>query len=229
MKIHFLGDIHGCWGILDEVLCRYGDNRVIQVGDMGIGFPLQYKTVDPAGEKATKMGDPDPLELTNRFSFIRGNHDNPDVCRKYPNYLGDFGIMRETGIFYVSGANSIDANMRKIGIDWWDDEELSYTQFNQAIELYEVAKPRVVVSHEAPASVTAHLTKFNHIRPSKTAIALEAMLKVHKPDLWVFGHHHMVWRKQIDKTLFVCAATNQVVTFDVVPMKLGCCTPEMAR
>ena len=38
MIVHVLGDIHGAGGILKQVLQRYRDNRVIQIGDFGLGF-----------------------------------------------------------------------------------------------------------------------------------------------------------------------------------------------
>lgn len=215
MNVHFLGDIHGSWGILKQVFSRYRDNRIIQVGDLGLGFlPLEYEK-NYLGELVPTNADPDPEAFPDIFKFIRGNHDNPSKCREYPNYLGDFGVDKETGIFFVSGGFSIDFKLRTPGMDWWYDEELSMSQFNEAIELYEKTKPKFVLSHEPPIEVHDLLTTQSAFGPSRTSQALQAMLDIHRPDFWVFGHHHKVWRKTIQGTQFACAAINQVLTFDI--------------
>jgi predicted phosphodiesterase len=204
MIVHVLGDIHGAGGILKQVLQRYRDNRVIQVGDFGLGF----------------HGIPDPPtdSFPDRFSFIRGNHDNPEVCRTYPNYLGDYGVMPETGIFFLGGAWSTDRAWRTEGLDWWPDEELSHEDLYKAIDLYESVKPRYVISHEAPALAAGYLPKRGmEYKPSRTSQALEIMRGIHAPEWWVFGHWHMTWRKEIAGTKFVCAAINQVVSMKVEP------------
>lgn len=213
MKIHFIGDIHGDWGTLNLILSRYRDNRIIQVGDMGLGFNLPIWN-----RKLGKFEIEEDPPFDSRLRFIRGNHDCPSVCCEYPNYMGGYGVDPETGIFFLGGGFSIDWHRRAAGIDWWEDEELSYGELYKAMDLYEKVKPTVVVSHEAPASInpTVGTTEFVH-SPSRTSNLLQSMLEIHKPDLWVFGHHHKVWRKKINGTLFCCAAINQVVTFEIEP------------
>ena len=204
MIVHVLGDIHGAGGILKQVLQRYRDNRVIQIGDFGLGF----------------HGVPDPPTdaFPDRFSFIRGNHDNPEVCRTYPNYLGDYGVMPETGIFFLGGAWSTDRAWRTEGIDWWPDEELSHEDLYKAIDLYEKVKPRYVISHEAPTSAAEYIPKRGvTFKPSRTSQALDAMLNISRPEWWVFGHWHLTWKKNLGGTEFICAAINQVISRHVEP------------
>ena len=215
MQIHFLGDIHGAWGVLNQVLVRYRDNRIFQVGDMGLGFlPLQYEK-NFLGEMVPVKPDPDPEVFPDRFKFIRGNHDNPAKCREYPNYLGDYGVDPQTGIFFLSGGFSIDHKLRTPGMDFWYDEELSMSEMNKAIAEYERFKPKFVISHEPPTSVHDKLASHSAYGPSRTCQALQAMLDIHRPDVWVFGHHHKVWRNNIMGTHFACAAINQVLTFEI--------------
>jgi Icc-related predicted phosphoesterase len=215
VKRTFLGDIHGAWGMLNEILKRHKDIPSIQVGDLGLGFVNSYTFLNQrTGLWETKGGIKDPKEFPKKFRFIRGNHDNPEVCRKHPNYLGDYGVDKETGIFFVSGAWSIDVNYRTPDIDWWYEEELDYPELQKVIELYEKTKPSVVVSHTCPSSI-AKLLAGGNFHGSKTENALETMWEIHKPKYWIFGHWHMVWRKNILGTDFICCAINARITLDI--------------
>jgi UDP-2,3-diacylglucosamine pyrophosphatase LpxH len=39
---------------------------------------------------------------------------------------------------------------------------------------------------------------------SKTRQALDRMFEIHKPKLWIHGHHHMNLMRDIEGTRFVC-------------------------
>jgi len=190
MSITIIGDVHGYTRTYQKWL---RDNLApsdssIQIGDMGLGF---------SGVGLPAPGQP-PLEPSHKF--FRGNHDNPRKCRAHKNYLGDYGYLSEYGIFYLAGAFSIDRATRTEGESWWPDEELSYQELERAIDLYLQVKPRFVLSHEAPAKA-ANVLLADLIGPyfwakgdcanSRTAQALEAMLVLHAPEKWIFGHYHV--------------------------------------
>ncbi len=211
-KTYITGDSHGNWFELNRIIKKYCKVNILHVGDVGLGFPA-YEQHHGIWIPVNKPNN-DPKFFPERFYFIAGNHDNKEACRKYPNYLGDFGFNKELNIFYVSGGFSIDKNDRTIGVDWWADEELSINQFNECIDLYEAIKPDYVISHECPSLIRNELWKNkggaygNH---SRTAQALQAMYEIYQPNLWYFGHHHKVWSKQIEKTKFTCVAINQTI------------------
>lgn len=207
MKRIFIGDLHGDWNVLNNIFQKYKTENLIQVGDLGLGFPEMINV--HTGKPFAK----DPEILPDRFKFIRGNHDNPEVCKRYPNYLGDYGVDEETGMFYISGAWSIDVGLRTPGVDWWRDEELDYSELQKAIELYEKTKPNVVLSHTCPAIIANFLIPTPH--GSRTENALETMFKIHRPKTWLFGHWHIVWRKDILGTDFICLAPNARISLDV--------------
>lgn len=165
----FIGDVHGKFNEYDTVMKRGRDT--FQVGDFGIGFP-GYK----------------PRSWPMNHKFIRGNHDNPELCRKHPNYMGNFGY--RGGLFFMGGANSIDKIYRTEGKDWWPDEQLSVEQLSDAIEQYERLKPSVLVTHMTGLEVQQHLFDFSQVHTSRTLKALDIMWKNHQPKLWVFGHYH---------------------------------------
>jgi len=158
----------------------------IQVGDMGIFTDNCF-----AG-----------LPVMAQHRFIRGNHDNPELCRAHPNYLGDYGYLSAQDIFFLSGGWSIDVDFRTPGIDWWRDEELTTQELQSAIDLYEQSKPRIVVSHECPTAVkAATLRAVAHQNRnswgdkatyhSRTELALQAMFELHQPEVWIYGHYHV--------------------------------------
>lgn len=216
MKLTFLGDVHGDWNVLNKILQKHKNKTIVQVGDLGLGFESQYVLNINSGLWEASVNN-DPKTFPENFRFIRGNHCNPEVSRIYPNYLGDFGYNKELGIFYVSGAWSIDRENRTQGIDWWPEEELSIEQLNQAIDLYKEIRPEIIVSHTCPEFVANQLINRSHKRytDQRTEIALDRMFQIHKPKYWIFGHWHVVWRKNIDETNFVCCPINGTFTLDI--------------
>jgi hypothetical protein len=107
--------------------------------------------------------------------------------------LGEYGYLKEQDLFYVSGAWSIDASVRKVGVSWWEDEQLSYKQLNEMIELYAKSKPRVVVTHDCPEHIGYQMLKYGFsgsLHRNATCVALQQALESHFPEQWIFGHWH---------------------------------------
>jgi len=189
-KMRFIGDVHGK---IDQYLKIIADcDESIQVGDMGVGFVPLPET---------------PFNDYNvEHYFIRGNHDNLSEALYFGNYLVDSQYWNEFGNIYmfVGGAESIDKHYRTEGVDWWRDEELSYAEFQEVINRYEQLKPNVMVTHDCPQSIVGYL-KLSAINDvSATRQALQTMLDIHRPQLWVFGHWHKSLDITIDGTRFVC-------------------------
>ena len=201
-----IGDIHGHVSILQKLWSKI-DGPFIQIGDLGIGFP---------GDKGDKFE-----AFPRGGKFIRGNHDNPCDARMHPSYLGEYGVT-EGEIFYVSGACSPDFDRlhRNPGIDWWEEEQLSYADLCRMLELYADTKPRVVVTHDAPFRFYGALLGGTTVRNSgwkgdpnsnRTAKAFDEMMDAHMPDFWYFGHWHMRWAMKHENTWFRCVDINEVV------------------
>jgi hypothetical protein len=196
----FIGDVHHwCRDEYLRIVRARSPLPSIQVGDLAMGIP--------------GAGD---LPVVEGAKFIRGNHDSPEVCRAHPNYLGDFGYWEEHGIFFLSGARSIDRDRRTPGLDWWWDEQLSLPQWDEAFDLYEKVRPRIVVTHECPMSVCQNL--FDIYDPDGTKMGLQALLDIHRPENWIFGHHHDGVKKQLDGTNFICLGIVDNENFEQVGM-----------
>jgi len=170
----------------------------IQVGDFGLGFPGWQKT--------------DPQKLKGNHYFIRGNHDNPEVCQHHPNYLGDFGFKEDWNkLFFVGGGYSIDQEWRTQGVSWWPDEEIAYSvMMDKILPLYEQSRPNIVVTHDCPMAIRRYLSS-HHVDEeadrSRTIACLDSMFEVHKPVYWFHGHHHMSHRADILGTKFISLAS----------------------
>lgn len=178
-----IGDSHGK---IDKYLAltkKYP--KTIQLGDMAVGF---------RGVNLPKIDGP--------HYFIHGNHDNPDTCKEHPNFLGRFGV--HDGIFFVSGAYSIDQYHRTLGISYWSNEELNFSETQQCFELYKNTKPKIVISHDCPTSLV------EDYGPNSTRGLLQAMLDFHAPDIWLFGHHHVHYDKVHQNCRFICLAELEV-------------------
>jgi hypothetical protein len=189
--IRFIGDIHGKKKEYLELLPN--EYPSIQLGDYGMGFSGLKSPVD--------------LILPSNAYFIRGNHDNPEVCKRHPNYLGDFGCKEIDGrkIFFVSGAWSIDWMYRREGISWWPNEELSPSEMNVVYDMYCDEKPELVISHDAPKEICTQLLPWGgKLHGNATETLFSAMFAEWKPKNWVFGHWHTTQQITLSGTDFQC-------------------------
>lgn len=184
MEILLIGDIHGKVNLYKNIIKNNKFDYSIQIGDYG--FETEHKF-------AKQLFD-------NKNFVLFGNHDYyPNL---YENYsLGDFGNFQNS-IFYVRGANSIDRRFRTEGFDWFPNEELEYSKSYELLDLYEKTKPKIVISYDCPQIVRQ--TCFNIFDKSTTSNLLQVMFEIHKPDLWIFGHHHRSINVVIDGVNFIC-------------------------
>lgn len=205
-----IGDIHGDINKLFSLVD--GLENWIQVGDLGWGMDHTLIPEFPGNGKA-----------------IRGNHDDPEVSRNHPSYLGDYGVT-DNGIFYMSGAKTPDFDIKRRKLlaarknshpMWWEDEQLSYAELKNACSLYEQTKPDLVITHDAPFFLyPALLGAIATLDPERggepdsniTANCLSHMFSMHSPKIWYFGHWHVTFAMKINGCWFRCLDINEVVT-----------------
>lgn len=220
--IRVIGDVHG---FINRGAVRYGRTRnyinliqpaaySVQLGDFGL-IPFVYTEAQrPVPEFILGKVD------SQRHKVVLGNHENYDV--QVPHYLGDFGRhsipLREGSFdfFYVRGAYSIDKKDRLLGISWWPQEELDWEQGNAALQEYTAMKPRTVFTHDCPEEIIYYMGKIpvGTFHPSRTHQYLQAMVEQHRPELWVFGHHHVNWVGEYKGTVFMCLSELSYIDFD---------------
>lgn len=203
----FIGDCHGRLHSYQHIT----DKLILPGGQKGMDCSLQVGDFGIFDEK--------DLIVASRFSpqhrFFCGNHDNRQLCHTLPNHIGDFGYLPDLDLFWLSGGYSIDKDTRTIGEDWWEDEELSWHQLHEAIDLYRETQPRYMVSHEAPTvAKNISLTKlagrqYKGEINSRTENALQTMFESHQPEVWIYGHFHVRVEENVGRTHFVGLNDNR--------------------
>ncbi len=200
-KIRAIGDIHQNTSTYLNIIkdCE----RSIQLGDLG----FNYKFLDKVDSK--------------KHQFIFGNHENFNILKNNPppHLLPDYGTHPEfPSIFLCSGAWSIDQKFRREGIDWWPDEELSYRSLQDLIAAYDTARPEIVLSHQTADNIVPLMGldpnfafRMGHGQaypPTRTGLALNECLRIHRPKLWIFNHYHHDFDQTIDGTRFICLTAD---------------------
>lgn len=197
-----MGDLHAEFPQYRNIV-NNTDLPTIQVGDFGLGFGT-------------------PPELNPKDRFIRGNHDSPLHCRDNANWIPDGHVEELCGLktYFIGGAYSVDKDWRTPYKNWWPDEELSYKELQDEIDRYIEIKPDLVISHDCPESVGHYIIQKHamllgadsgHKIQSRTCHALQEMWLNHPPKIWVFGHWHLNFTLQHDKTYFRCVRTLDTV------------------
>jgi len=210
-NITLIGDIHGdlkAWyNLVQEA------KQSVQVGDFGIGFL--------SGETHEKLEE--FFKANQQHEFIRGNHDNPALCKSMKNgYIpdGTVDVFGTTKIMYIGGAESYDRNYRLLhNLPWWPEEELTYEEQLHVFDAYVAQKPDIVVSHDAPQTAIQKLMVdtgiVRHYQPSSTQKFLDALWKEHQPSKWFFGHWHVDVTGTIENTEFKCLGINEACVVEI--------------
>jgi Calcineurin-like phosphoesterase len=195
--ITVIGDVHGKYDRYTNLIKDISYS--LQVGDYGFKYE-SLKNID-----------------STRHLILPGNHDNYNDCYNYSHFLGDYGYtsLNRVEFFYYRGAYSIDRGDRTIGINWWEDEQVSIDQFMKARELYRIIKPRIVISHDCPDSISYQFLKpYQRKYENLTGWALQELFNIHQPNLWVFGHYHNSRTIQYGNTKFICL--DELETYDIL-------------
>lgn len=196
----FIGDIHGKMHAYTSI-CDCSPYPTIQVGDYGMGFVDNW--ILPSQAK--------------QHRFIRGNHDNPAVCKQQHNYIEDGTI--EDGIMFIGGADSIDKHWRKSGVDWWEDEQLSYQELSNLLDIAREAKPNVMVTHEAPDFIADYICQSRgwqkYLDDDRTRKAFDVLYGQHQPKLHIFGHWHIDLDMIYQDTRFICLNELSYIDIDI--------------
>ncbi len=177
-----IGDIH-CKVTEYLQICQATKDFTLQLGDFGFGLCNI------------------PSEWDEKDKLFAGNHDDPDLALLHPNCLGRWGVFN--GVFYVSGAYSIDqAFRRKMGKKtasvngqkfWWENEEIPIENFEAIVDIAKQIKPTMIVSHTCPGLVRPYIMDNNakaFLNRTEDNL-LNTILAVVRPKLWIFGHHHV--------------------------------------
>lgn len=203
MNTRFIGDIHGKPEWFKSIMTP----NSIQVGDLDLYGYANWSFDDD-----------------NRF-FIDGNHDNfsilnPDrinlqEINKGLHYIPRGYVSGKT--LFIGGAISIDQRSRTPGHSWYYEEALTQRQFMKIMNIDQEIE--VMVTHDCPALAFYF---FNENKNSDLdqltwpmRKALNEIADKFRPNLWIFGHHHINMDFTIDGCRFVCLAEGAYREFDI--------------
>lgn len=203
MKYKLIGDVHTKFEDYINVISYHNPNNypTIQIGDFG--FKQHHDLF-----KLYINSD------NNKILF--GNHDYYPY--KYEKHsLGDWGILNNTeSTFFIRGAHSIDWKFRIEGLDWFKDEEFTYKEYDNCFTDYLKYKPKIVITHDCPNDVILHIYNGINKYPNSTNTFFQTLFENHKPDLWIFGHHHISLDVIINGTRFVCLSELEHKDFELI-------------
>ena len=184
-----LGDIHGRFGQLNQFLNRKKAKYYLSVGDFGFWPKWLEKSRNPRYLKPRPK--PKPLK-DNVIFFCDGNHEDHWSIRDretdelYPNvyYMPRGSTLKlEDGrtILFMGGAASTDKEHRRLGYDWFPEEEI-----NQK-DLYNLpdCKIDIVISHTIPDFFPLFREGRDWSRKALTHI-----WERYHPEWWFNGHFH---------------------------------------
>lgn len=229
--IRFIGDVHGKFGRYGTIL-NDSPYRTHQIGDMGVGF-RRY----PHGN--WQANPPYDLMVEKGATFHRGNHDNPEVCARHTQCIADGTVYDR--MMFIGGALSIDRKYRIEDFSWWPDEELSSDRLFELADVYAVAQPEIMVTHECPELIAMIVVgrmpdmrggfmKMNPEHASRTRVMFDKMLERHRPKLWIFGHWHTPFDEVIDGTRFICLPELACLDVDTeTAAPIGDMTPQREK
>lgn len=221
--MRFIGDVHGKYRQYLKIINECRDS--IQVGDLGVGFRrlLHPSFISADGVQLYEdrsQWHPNPPHYAMKrgnHRFIRGNHDNPSVCRQHSQWIRDGHI--EGNMMLIGGAVSVDKEWRHEGYDWWADEELATEELYNLVDKYLIEKPDIMVTHDCPEDLAAVMCAVSQRRkidiPSRTRQAFQSMLSGWQPRIWIFGHWHYPFDQVIAGTRFICLGELQYIDIDV--------------
>ncbi len=187
MNIIITGDIHAKFGHLNKLINKHKHrlDLVICCGDYGY-----WPNIDDDHKSVRSHGIP--------VLWCDGNHEDQWALRDRtsdeiaPNVFymprgSTYTLKDGRTILFMGGADSIDKENRRLGVDWFPEEIV--TQKNM-LDLPEV-KVDILITHTCPLELHPILSRYysgKNIEPSNHA--LSELWQIYKPDLWFFGHWH---------------------------------------
>jgi len=201
-KILMVGDIHGDWESLNQLIAGTKPNIIIQVGDFGYwphmdGSSTFSHYCDIWKQNGIENGD-------CKIFWCDGNHENHDVLDLLVSAYGkDDPIEVMNNVFYmprmstikindevflfIGGADSIDKQYRIKGISWWEQETIKQKDIYNLPNIDIV----IVISHTCPMVAFEHIKPFyGEKKTDPSCIALQTVFSESNPNMWFFGHFH---------------------------------------
>jgi len=211
-SILVVGDLHGEWGKLNQLISKKQPDIVLQCGDFGwwpkmeIKAPVLYGHTSKWRLKGIKPGN-------SKIYWCDGNHEelphliqDGNIHEMYNQvFHGSRGstLRLPDGriVLFAGGASSVDKDLRTPGHDWFFEENITNKEFELMLSHKRVD---VVVSHTCPTQFEVYGTGSTEKLNDGNRIALSYVLEKYKPSLWFFGHWHNYEYGKFENTKWFC-------------------------
>ena len=215
------GDIHREFSISHKMASNIRrmipGTILIQVGDFGL---FNQEKDEPVLENLNAL----LYEKGVKLLVIRGNHDNPELFKKFSwdrfqniKFLEDYTYLKiNDAVFgFVGGAISIDRLDRSEGLDYWKDEHFF-------LDSKKSKKCDVLITHTAPPYIgpgrieglCVYYCDRDERLPSaltKERIDLETLIKKTKPKKHYCGHFHCSFHGEKHGCVSRILAINEIL------------------
>lgn len=185
-KILLVGDVHGRFSGLNEIIDREKPDLTICLGEFGFWANLM-----PAIWT---------LHSKNPIWFIDGNHEQFTLLNErksdeiVPNVFykprGSVENIAGKNFLFLGGGFSIDWKYRTPGYDYFPDDEL--LKMSELDNIPKRIKIDVVCSHTAPNKFSILGPVQESMYPDSSRNVLDYVLKKYKPREWFFAHFHIL-------------------------------------
>lgn len=219
-KVLVVSDIHGSWGIINELISKKQPDVILQVGDWGFFSNFHGKRgLLPKRQIFDVFGVKNRLSNGNlcQIYWLPGNHE----CWEDLNYLtpdykpleiqggitycpfGTVLTINGYNVLFCGGAESTDKQYRIEGVSWWRDEIITQRDMDHLPDREDID---IVLSHTIPRSFFHYMPIKGERYNDPSTMALQIVLERYKPKAWASGHfHRYVKRKMyIDSNLNTC-------------------------
>jgi hypothetical protein len=195
-KILLLGDTHGRWDHMNQIINKQKPTMILQVGDFG--FWPNYHNFDNNYIKGEIKNHDIPIY------WCDGNHEDHISIRKA---IGDKGYLEVSPyvyymkrgtiqelpdgrkILWLGGAWSVDWQHRMDGKDWFREEELLTERDISRVFDMKQGEIDIVISHTCPNEFIMGYGD-EHFDPSRKVLSF--VLNHIRPKRWYFGHWHSI-------------------------------------
>jgi len=199
MKILGVGDIHGDWGHLNQIINKKQPDLVLQVGDFGWWPKLEVKRKSALYHITEDWKCKGVKCQGSKVLFCDGSHEDHLDLQKYKEngWLYDGVVYKSRGsthilpdgrvILFMGGANSINKPSRTPGHDWLSQWIPTYEEFDRAMSHDSV---NMVVSHTCPSLWAPSVMRGREGKDSTRSL-LTSIWEHYRPVQWLFGHWHV--------------------------------------
>lgn len=191
MRTLITGDVHNEFHILNQLINKKRPDGVFCCGDFGYwpkfarhNYAQPLSKIKLQGAEWVRWCDGNHEDF---WSLKEREQDEIEPGIIYMPRGSTFTLPDGRVVLFMGGAHSIDKMYRKLGYDWFPDEEITQSDFQNLPD----CKVDIFITHTCPNEFVNDLRKFyteKDYEPSNQA--LSELWKIYQPDLWFFGHWH---------------------------------------